>query len=159
MTPRIETTNEKKVVGKRLSMSFTDYRISELWSSFMPKRKEITNNLNNDLISFVIYKPSHFTDFKPTNVFEKWATVEVTNFDNVPEEMEAYILPSGLCAVFHYTGLSSGSSTFYQYIFDDWLPKSAYLLDDRPHVEILGAKYKNNDPSSEEEVWIPIKVK
>ena len=159
MTPRIETTNEKKVVGKRLSMSFTDYRIGELWSSFMPKRKEITNNLNNDLISFVIYNPSHFTDFKPTNVFEKWATIEVANFDNVPEEMEVYILPSGLYAVFHYTGLSSDSSTFYQYIFDDWLPKSAYLLDDRPHVEILGDKYKNNDPSSEEEVWIPIKVK
>ena len=159
MNPRIETTNEKKVVGKRLSMSFTDYRIGELWSSFMPKRKEITNNLNNDLISFVIYKPSHFADFKPTNVFEKWATIEVANFDNVPVEMETYILPSGLFAIFHYTGLSSGSSAFYQYIFSDWLPKSIYLLDDRPHVEILGAKYKNNDPSSEEEVWIPIKVK
>jgi len=159
MTPRIDTTTEKKLVGKRLSMSFTDYRIGELWSSFMPKRKEITNNLNNDLISFVVYKPSHFADFKPTNEFEKWATVEVTNFHNVPEEMETYILPSGLYAVFHYTGLSSGSSAFYQYIFSDWLPKSNYLLDDRPHVEILGDKYKNNDPSSEEEVWIPIKVK
>jgi hypothetical protein len=28
-----------------------------------------------------------------------------------------------------------------------------------PHFEVLGDKYKNNDPSSEEEVWIPIKPK
>jgi AraC family transcriptional regulator len=39
------------------------------------------------------------------------------------------------------------------------LPNSAYALDDRAHFEVLGEKYKNNDPSSEEEIWIPIKVK
>jgi AraC family transcriptional regulator len=30
-------------------------------------------------------------------------------------------------------------------------------LDQRPHVEVMGEKYKNNDPDSEEEIWIPIK--
>jgi AraC family transcriptional regulator len=34
-----------------------------------------------------------------------------------------------------------------------------YFLDDRPHFEILGDKYKNGDPDSEEEIWIPIKQK
>ena len=34
-----------------------------------------------------------------------------------------------------------------------------YTLDDRPHFEILGEKYKNQDPDSEEELWIPIKPK
>jgi AraC family transcriptional regulator len=29
-------------------------------------------------------------------------------------------------------------------------------LDDRPHFEVLGEKYKNNDPTSEKEIWIPI---
>lgn len=29
-----------------------------------------------------------------------------------------------------------------------WLPNSDYLLDDRPHFELLGDKYKNNDPNS-----------
>jgi AraC family transcriptional regulator len=36
---------------------------------------------------------------------------------------------------------------------------SKYLLDNRPHFETLGEKYKNEDPSSEEEVWIPIKLR
>jgi AraC family transcriptional regulator len=37
------------------------------------------------------------------------------------------------------------------------LPKSEYELDYRPHFEILGEKYKNNDQLSEEDIFIPIK--
>jgi len=37
------------------------------------------------------------------------------------------------------------------------VPSSDYELDNRPQFEILGQKYKNNDPSSEEEIWIPVK--
>ena len=159
MTPRIETLNEKKLVGKRLNMSYADYRIGQLWGSFMPRRKEIINNVDNDLISLVVYKPTHFADFKPTNEFERWATVEATSFDNVPNEMETYTLPTGLYAVFLYKGTTTDISSFYQNIFTVWIPNSAYTLDDRAHFEVLGEKYKNNDPSSEEEIWIPIKVK
>lgn len=158
MIPRIETINEKKLIGKRLTMSLADYNIGELWRSFTPRRKEITNHLTNDLISMVIYQPSHFEDFKPTNLFERWAAVEVSDFDNVPNEMETFILPKGLYAVFNYKGLHTDHSIF-QYIFGTWLPHSDYVLDNRPHFEVLGEKYKNNDPTSEEEIWIPIRPK
>ena len=159
MIPRTETINEKKLVGKRMTMSYADYRIGELWGSFMPRRKEITNTLTNDLISLVVYAPNHFIDFKPTNQFERWATVEVENFNNVPDELETYNLSSGLYAVFNYKGMSSGAAAFFQYIYSEWVPNSEYKLDDRAHFEVLGEKYKNNDPSSEEEIWIPIKAK
>lgn len=159
MTPRIETTKEKKLVGKRMTMSYSDYRVGELWGSFMPRKKEITNNLTNELISLVVYSQTHFADFNMTNEFERWATIEVADFDNVPDEMKTYILPSGLYAIFHYIGLSTGISSFYQNIFNVWLPNSEYVLDDRAHFEVLGDKYKNNDPLSEEEIWIPIQAK
>ena len=139
-------------------MSFADYRVGELWKSFMSRRKEIANTLTNDLISIAVYKPTHFTDFKPTNEFERWATVEVSDFNNVPTEMETFVLPSGLYAVFDFKGLDTDHSIF-QYILGTWLPDSDYDLDQRPHFEILGDKYKNNDPTSEEEIWIPIKTK
>ena len=158
MKPRIEILNEKKLVGERLAMSFANYNIAALWSSFMPRRKEITNTLTNNLISLAVYKPTHFADFKPTNEFEKWATVEVPNFDNVPTEMETFVLQGGLYAVFDYKGLNTDSAIF-QYILGTWLPNSVYALDDRPHFEVLGEKYKNGDPESEEEIWIPIKMK
>ena len=159
MTPRIETITEKKLVGKRMVMSYANYRIGELWGSFMPRKKEIINPLTNDLISLVVYKPSHFIDFQLTNEFERWATVEVADFINLPADMETYILSGGLYAVFSYKGMSSGASAFFQYIFSEWLPNSDYRLADRAHFEVLGEKYKNNDPSSEEEIWIPIMAK
>ncbi len=56
MTPRIENLTEKKLIGKRLSMSLANNRTGELWQSFMPKRKEISNNISNDLISMQVYK-------------------------------------------------------------------------------------------------------
>jgi len=158
MIPRIENLNEKKLIGKRLTMSSADNKTGDLWRNFMPRRRYIINNLTNDMISMQVYKPTHFKDFKLTNEFEKWATVEVSNFDNVPTDLETFTLKGGLYAVFDYKGLSTDNSIF-QFIFGSWIPDSEYDLDDRPHFEILGDKYKNNDPTSEEEIWIPIQPK
>jgi len=158
MSPRIENLIEQKLVGKRIEMSLLNNRTVELWASFMSGRKNISNPLTDDLISMQIYQPTHFSDFKTTNLFEKWATVAVADFDKVPAEMEKFVLPEGLYAVFHYKGSSSDPAIF-QYIFGSWLPSSEYVLDDRPHFEVLGKNYRNNDPSSEEEIWIPVRRK
>ena len=158
MTPRIETTVERKLVGKRTTMSLANNRTSDLWKDFMPRRKEIINVVTNGFISMTVYRPAHFIDFKPTTEFEKWAAVEVSNFETVPKGMETFVLQGGLYAVFDYKG-SSNDPTIFQYIFGTWLPNSKYIVDNRPHFEVLGEKYKNNDPTSEEEIWIPIKQK
>jgi putative chromate ion transporter len=63
-----------------------------------------------------------------------------------------------LSAVFAFKGDLSLAQKTFEYIFKTWLPNSKYNLDNRPHFEILGEKYKNNDPASEEEIWIPIKL-
>lgn len=155
---RIETLEAKQLVGIRMTMSLANNQTGKLWRQFMPRRQEIMNNVTKELISMQIYQPRYFADFKPTNEFEKWATVEVSDFDKLPESMEAYLLAGGLYAVFDYKG-SSTDSRIFQFIFGKWLPQSNYLLDDRPHFEVLGEKYKNADPNSEEEIWIPIKMK
>jgi AraC family transcriptional regulator len=156
ISPQITTLPEKKLVGMKLSMSLVNNKTAELWKNFMPFRKDISNKVSADLISMQIYDSSYFVNFNPNNVFEKWATVEVANFDEVPENMESFVLPSGLYAVFHHIG-SSNDNSIFQHIFGTWLPNSNFLLDQRPHFEILGEKYKNNDPNSEEEIWIPIR--
>lgn len=158
MKPKIEKLIEKKLIGNRITMSLVNNKTGELWRNFMPHRKEISNAVSNDLISMQVYQPSYFVNFNPTNEFEKWATIEVTNFDTVPNEMETFLLEGGLYAVFEYKG-SSNDPSIFQYIFGTWLPGSNYHLDNRPHFEVLGDKYKNNDPNSEEEIWIPIKPK
>lgn len=159
MQPRIETLTEKKLVGKRLTMTFASNQTFKLWQTFMPRKKEITNNLTADLISMQVYPQSFDFTFSNLNIeFEKWAAVEVADFDSIPDEMETFFLESGLYAVFDYKG-SSNDPQLFQYIFGTWLPNSIYTIDNRPHFEILGEKYKNNDPTSEEEIWIPIKRK
>ena len=62
-------------------------------------------------------------------------------------------------AVFVHKGAAGSGPEIFRYIFGKWLPESGYLPDKRPHFEILGEKYKNEDPDSEEEIWIPVKPK
>ena len=158
MQARIETIPEKKLIGNRLRMTLADNKTGELWRRFMPKRKEIKNVMTTDLISMQVYDKSlDSNDFNAETGFEKWAVVEVSDFDTVPDTMETYTLIGGLYAVFLYQGDSRFFQETFQYIFGTWLPNSAYELDRREHFEILGENYKNNDPASEEEIWIPIK--
>ncbi len=154
--PRIVTVREKILIGTSLRMSLTNNRTGELWRSFMPHRKEITGTLSADLYSLQSYPHTYWSDFRPDREFEKWALVEVSGFDvPVPEGLDTFILPAGAYAVFLYKGLSTDNRIF-QYIFHEWLPASGYRLDDRPHFEVLGEKYSNHSPDSEEEIWIPI---
>ena len=93
MKSRIETLAEKKLVGKRMIMSFSNNKTGELWRSFMTERKEIKNNIDTELYSLQIYAPLFFNNFNPNTEFEKWAAIEVPNFDTIPNEMEAFVLP------------------------------------------------------------------
>lgn len=157
MNPRIKMLSEKKLIGKRITMSLTVNKTGELWKSFMQRRNEIQNIIGSELYSLQVYESSYFHNFNPNTEFEKWAAIEVLNFDFVPAGMKTFVLPGGLYAVFHYKGLSSDNSIFEK-IFGTWLPESEFELDNRPHFEVLGNNYKNDDPDSEEEIWIPVKV-
>ncbi len=158
MTPRIEKLEEKKLIGCYIKMSLANNKTGQLWGQFVPRIKEIRNRTSEDKISMQIYPPLYYQQFNPNTEFKKWATVEVQGLGNIPNGMKSFILEEGLYAVFDYKGSSSDHSIF-QYIFSKWLPNSNYIVDDRPHFEVLGSKYKNNDPSSEEEIWIPIREK
>ena len=159
MKYRIVTSAGKKLIGKRMVMSFTKNTTFELWRNFMPRRNEIQNKIGTELYSIEVYRSSYFDNFNPDTEFEKWAAIEVTDFQTIPVEMEKITLPGGLYAVFVHKGPQSEGSKTYQYIFRTWLPDSDFLLDTRPHFAIMGQKYKHEDPDSEEEVWIPIKPK
>jgi AraC family transcriptional regulator len=159
MNPRIATIAEKKLVGKRMTMSFSDNKTFELWRSFMPRRKEIQNSIGTELYSVQVYDRMDFGNPDLQKEFEKWATVEATDFKTVPSGMETMTLPGGLYAVFPYKGAATAAQKTFQHIFNTWLPNSDFSLDNRPHFEILGKRYKHEDPNSEEDICIPIKPK
>jgi AraC family transcriptional regulator len=155
---RIETIKEKKIICKKLRMSFSDYKPYELWHSFMPSRKQIRNSVTDDLFSIASYPDSFdFKTFSPEMGFEKRAGLEVADFKTVPSGMETFIIPAGKYAVFLHKGRAADAPKTFGYIFGTWFPQSEFQVDMRPHFEILGEMYRRDDNDSEEEVWIPVK--
>lgn len=159
MKPKIVQFKEKLVVGISTEMSLVQNKTSELWKSFRGRTKEILNRSSEDFISLQQYPLSYFENFDPHKKFIKWACVEVDIVENMPLGMGSLVVEGGLYAVFNYKGNAENAPAFFQYIYGEWIPNSEYILDDRPQFEVLGAKYSNNDSTSEEEIWIPIKTK
>ena len=158
-TPTIQTLENKKLVGHSIEMSLINNKTFQLFSGFMPLRKQIKNAINTDVYEILIYNSNYLKNFSLANTFTKWATVAVENYDTIPEGMDTFNLDSGLYAVFNYKGLPKDFGVFMSYIYTYWLPNSKYQLDQRPHFNLLGEKAKRNSPDSEEEVWTPIKLK
>ncbi|WP_321288839.1 effector binding domain-containing protein [uncultured Sunxiuqinia sp.] len=98
-------------------------------------------------------------DFNPLKELEKWAAVEVSDFDEVPEEMDRLVVPQGQYSIFQYKGKPSEAQKTFQYIYGVGLPGSIYEMDDRPYLDRMGEKYHGEDSNSEEEFWIPIRKK
>ena len=126
----------------------------------MPRKKEVYFPVSTDLFCLQVFDDSlEFKDYNQHTEFAKWAAIEVADFDRIPDGMEAYTLPGGLYAVFLHKGAASTGAKIFEYIYGTWLPNSQYEFDNRTQFEILGANYLNNDPNSEEEIWVPIKSK
>jgi AraC family transcriptional regulator len=85
MQPRFETIKEKKLAGKRIRMSFSKNRTGELWRNFMPVRRMINNKISTELFSIEVYSHNYFDNFNPETEFDKWAAIEVTDFNAVPD--------------------------------------------------------------------------
>lgn len=158
LAPAIVNVQVKKLIGVSKKMNLIDNKTASLWRGFMPSRHLIKHTINTDLFSLQVYPSDYYTPFSPAKEFTKWAAMEVSKSDIIPSNMQSFTLVGGMYAVFYYKG-SSENHTVFETIFSQWLPKSDYQLDDRPHFEILGKKYKNKDENSEEQIWIPIKLK
>lgn len=157
MTPKIVTIPAKKLIGFSTEMSLAENKTQEIWKQLMPRLNEVQQAVSADLFSLQIYPEDYFSHFTPFLTFTKWAAVEVKNYDLIPEEFQKIEIPAGKYAVFLHKGNTEMFTKTAQYIYGEWLPKSGYQLENRPHFEVLGDAYLGHEnPDSEEEVWIPI---
>ncbi|WP_109852972.1 GyrI-like domain-containing protein [Aquimarina sp. AU58] len=158
MEPKIITITDRKLIGMRIKTSLANDTTSQMWQQFMPRRFEIKNNKNTGYYSVQTFDEDiTFDTFTEDVVFEKWAAVEVTDFDHIPEDMTSYVLPGGKYAIFIHKGPVDTFNKTMNYIHGKWLPNSGYELDQRNHFAIMGDKYHGpHHPKSEEEIWVPI---
>lgn len=143
----------------REQTSLAEMDAGRIWRRFMPRKAEIAGKSNDLLYSVQIFEGVlNYQSFDADAVFEKWAAVAVSDFEKIPEGMEAHTLRGGEYAVFIHTGTTEMFPQTAHYIFTEWLPASIYQLDEREHFEIMDDKYLGPaNPESEEEIWIPVK--
>lgn len=155
---RTENIPSKRFIGYSIKTSLANDQTVKIWKQLMPRLKEISNAVSADLYSLQEYEFTSFQDFTPFTEFKKYALVEVKDFENIPEGFEKFELKAGKYAVFNHKGTAEEFAKTSQFIFGEWLPKSEFELDDRPHFSVMGDKYFGHEnPESEEEIWIPIK--
>lgn len=147
----------KLLAGVRRRMSLADDRTSELWREFRTRESDIPNRLGGESYNAKGYDPEYtFSSFDPSAEFDKWAAAAIAE---PTSEFEMLEIPAGQYAVFIHKGPAAEAPRTFGYIFGQWLPKSGYELDSRPHFEILPEGYSPFDAEAEEEIWIPVKEK
>jgi len=144
-----------KLIGLCREMSQVSDETSQLWREFRARRAEIGNRTSTDSISMRIYPEDAAQVSDPTARIQKWAAVEVSQLDPIPEGMAAWTTAGGLYAIFIHHGPATDLSTF-EFIFGEWLPESDFELDHREHFEILPENYRPLDPEAREEICVPI---
>lgn len=156
--PKIVEIPARKLIGISKTMTIANDKTRELWQQFMPRRKEVEGKIGSCFYSMQVYsKDLQMKDFTPVTTFEKWAVVEVHNFDQVPEGMQTYHLAGGKYVVFIHKGPASAFKKTFDYIYGVWFPSSEFELDQRAHFELLEEGYVPTDPNAEEEIWIPVR--
>ena len=159
--PEISVLPRTILIGLSIDLALSDNEVKtlSLWQEFMPKRKRVTNCLDNNLWSVQIFDKASLNFCDSNRIFQKWAAIRVTNTNDVPEGLKSYTIEGGLYAVFVHRGTASRFMEKLSYIVNTWLPHSEYLWDNREQFEIMKSDYNPNNPSAVEEVWIPIKMK
>jgi len=138
-------------------MSLAEDTTAKLWQRFMPRRGEVSNRVADEYVSLQVHDGRAAEFFTPESMFDKWALVEVSADDEIPDGMESYAMNGGLYAVFIHEGPASTAPETMRFIFSEWLQKPEYELDAREHFEVLPEGYDPQDPEAREEVWIPIR--
>ena len=159
MEPKIINIEKIEIIGMRSKLSLSNNKTVELWKKFMPKKKEIINLKNSWHYAVQIYDSDlKIKNLTPETIYEAWAAVEVSDIEFIPKGMESYTIGEGKYAVFKHKGDATAFQKTMSFIFGIWLVNSEYELDDREHFQIMKEKYLGeNNPNSEEEVWVPIK--
>jgi AraC family transcriptional regulator len=165
MEPRIEIYPARIVVGMvRSRAGAAGARgpdepaedTASLWRRFMPRLDEIESRVGSALISMRIFRRESGGGLTPHTPYEEWAAVEVSEAARVPDGMMSATIPEGMYAVFIHSGPPSTFPETVRHIFGRWLPSSDFELADRPHLAVMPADYRPDDPNAREEIHVPV---
>ena len=155
MNPKIIESSEIKILGLSTTIKLHEqHKIVALWKQFMPIKYELEIFVSEEFIAMQVF--SLQKNGEPEEDFEIWACAEVEDFNTMPQNLKSFTIPSGKYAMFKHKGMDA--SLTYQNIMTKWLPTSGYEIDNRAHFQVMGEKYKNGSPDSEEDFYVPVRL-
>ncbi len=160
LEPTIITEPQRSLVGIHCQTSSVQNNVPMLWQVFMRRQHEIDNSLDNGQFGVSGYKDFDPTQFSTNTMIDKWAAIEVSAVETIPEYMVAYELSGGTYARFSHRGGKRNVQMSFEYIYSTWLPNSIYEIDNRDHFEYYPKDYKGPENlASELFIFLPIKLK
>lgn len=135
LEPAIVQRKETKLVGMGLP-DVTDGRYQAcLMYNFCLRAHEVRNRVDPKTFCAAIY-----AEGGKGHVY--CGCVEVSRFEDTPNGMVTRTVPAGTYAVFSVKGGIGAIPPAYQYIFEQWLPRSGYEMDPRGvELEIYGESF------------------
>lgn len=121
--------------------------LSKVKKDFNKMVNSIENKVNAELYYAVYdYEPMDILKDDEEVNYKYYCCVEVTKYDNIPEQMVKMVIPPAKYAIFTYdtnektlNGMEL-SQPIYDYIDGIWLPNSGFELADTPDYEVINEK-------------------
>jgi AraC family transcriptional regulator len=130
----IEHFDDMPVIYRRYKGSYLD--LSQHWDEFQECYKDLTSEKT-------LFLERTYNDPSITNIDECLYDICMSAPEHCQLE-NTYTIKGGKFAVYHFSGHVKQIYTAYQSIFNVWMPKSKYQLDERYDFEI----YRNIDCDS-----------
>jgi AraC family transcriptional regulator len=151
MEPKIVSKPAFMVVGMKYVGKNEHQEIKQLWACFNPRVQEIKNIVWGDACGVC-----SMVEGLEDGAFEYVAGFEVTQIDDLPNEMVALMVPQQTYAVFEHRGSLESLRNTYEYIHQVWLPQSGHRIANAPELEVYDDKFKDFSPDSVFYIYIPV---
>ncbi|MGX5733494.1 AraC family transcriptional regulator [Bosea thiooxidans] len=148
--PRIERGKPMLIAGLGGAFSVDKVTgIPALWQRFAPHIGHVPGQIGH-----ATYGVSLNCD--DNGNFDYIAGVEVSDFDNLPEEFARTRVPAQTYAVFEHRGHVTAIKQTYGAIWRDWLPKSGRKPADGPTLERMDERFDPATGNGVLEIWLAL---
>jgi AraC family transcriptional regulator len=141
------------VVGMSCFMKYEDTTITRIWQEFLSESSSVPNKVSLERYYQICFWPD---TYDLGGIF-LMAGIEVKDPIIYNDAYVLKVIPQSRYLRFIHKGLSNKVGLTYQYIYQNFLPKTTYRLPKSFNFEFYGEKFKGpNNPESESEIFIPV---
>lgn len=158
--PVVVTLEPFSIIGVERYTENGVQSLLDAWSEFSRRYADIPNKADPPIVwAYEDYSRG----FEPVpNGLPKYyfiVGVHVTSIESLPEGLIAKRAAGGEYARFDYEGVLDNLKDVFRYIYDEWLPKSSFVLDRGRPADLVRYPERAENDLGAVQIFIPIAVK